>query len=55
MSKSLNILIIMTLVVVVLGVVRVVIGGPEDAWICDNGQWVKHGAPSAPMPSEACK
>ncbi len=28
---------------------------PEDAWICDNGKWVKHGMPSAPMPKELCK
>lgn len=26
----------------------------EDSWICDNGQWVKHGAPSSPMPSKPC-
>jgi len=28
---------------------------PEDDWICQNGQWVKHGQPSAPMPSDECK
>lgn len=28
--------------------------GDEDTWICENGQWVKHGAPSAPMPSKPC-
>ncbi len=27
----------------------------EDDWICDQGQWVKHGQPSAPMPSGSCK
>ncbi len=26
----------------------------EDDWICVNGEWVKHGAPSAPMPAEPC-
>lgn len=26
----------------------------EDNWICQNGQWVKHGNPSAPMPSSGC-
>lgn len=30
------------------------IRGPEDTWICDNGQWVKHGVPSAPMPEGGC-
>jgi hypothetical protein len=27
---------------------------PEDTWICQNGQWVKHGNPSAPMPKTPC-
>lgn len=27
----------------------------EDTWICDNGNWVKHGVPSAPMPTTICK
>jgi uncharacterized membrane protein len=27
----------------------------EDDWICQNGQWIKHGNPSAPMPVKACK
>lgn len=26
----------------------------EDDWICDNGQWVMHGQPDSPMPTEAC-
>ena len=26
----------------------------EDTWICQNGEWVKHGNPSAPMPTEPC-
>ena len=28
--------------------------GNEDDWICENHQWVKHGHPSASMPSEPC-
>jgi hypothetical protein len=28
--------------------------GSEDDWICDNGEWVKHGAPSALMPEGEC-
>ena len=34
--------------------IRFVIGGPEDTWICRDGQWVKHGAPSASEPTEPC-
>ncbi len=34
--------------------IRFVIGGSEDDWICVDGEWVKHGVPSAPMPEEEC-
>lgn len=30
------------------------LSGPEDAWLCQNGRWVKHGQPSAPKPTAAC-
>jgi len=36
-------------------ILRFVIGGPEDDWICVEKQWVKHGSPAAPMPEEDCK
>lgn len=26
----------------------------EDNWICQNGEWVKHGVPSAPKPTKPC-
>jgi hypothetical protein len=26
----------------------------EDAWLCVNDEWVKHGSPSAPKPFEGC-
>jgi len=26
----------------------------EDSWICDNGEWVKHGNPSASKPTTLC-
>lgn len=28
--------------------------GNEDTWICQNGEWVKHGNPSASMPETPC-
>lgn len=28
--------------------------GDEDTWLCQNGQWVKHGQPSAPQPTTQC-
>lgn len=30
------------------------LSGNEDAWMCDNGLWVKHGNPSDPMPTGLC-
>jgi hypothetical protein len=33
---------------------RFILGGPEDSWICSNGAWVKHGNPSASMPTSGC-
>jgi hypothetical protein len=35
-------------------ILRFVVGGSEDDWICVQGQWVKHGVPSAPMPTGGC-
>lgn len=26
----------------------------EDGWLCQNGQWVKHGQPSFPAPQAEC-
>ncbi|MFH0829431.1 MAG: DUF2178 domain-containing protein [Candidatus Kerfeldbacteria bacterium] len=43
---------IIVFVVIVIGGLRLL--SPEDDWICDHGQWEKHGNPSAPMPSEPC-
>jgi hypothetical protein len=31
------------------------LSGDEDIWICDNGEWVKHGNPSAPKPFAECE
>lgn len=38
-----------------LFVARFLFGGDEDTWICTNGQWVKHGNPSASMPLTGCR
>ena len=27
----------------------------EDDWICKDGQWIRHGNPRAPMPTEPCE
>jgi uncharacterized membrane protein len=43
---------LVALMVAIIGL-RVFTG--EDDWICQNGQWVMHGHPSAPAPVQSCK
>ena len=49
-----NILIILMLIAAVALFVRFGLGGPEDTWICQDGQWVKPGEASGPMQNGAC-
>jgi len=46
------IIIIFGALVVTVFSIRLLSG--EDDWICFTGEWVKHGAPSAPKPTTAC-
>ena len=43
--------------VLILGIlaVRFFLGGPEDTWLCQNGEWVKHGNPKATQPTTVCE
>jgi hypothetical protein len=45
-------LVALILIIAVLGVRF--FSGPEDIWLCQNGQWIKHGQPSAPQPTSGC-
>jgi hypothetical protein len=54
MKKKIVILGIIILVFVGLLFVRFFLGGPEDDWICNNGQWTKHGNPSVEAPTFGC-
>lgn len=53
-NKILNIFIIAIFVLAVAFFVRFGLGGPEDTWICQNGQWIKHGNPQNGIPNETC-
>ena len=44
--------IIFILILAILIVLRSL--SPEDAWICQDGRWVKHGQPAAPQPTGGC-
>lgn len=45
---------LITIAVIAIIAAILFLRGDEDTWICENGQWVKHGSPSAPMPIELC-
>jgi len=47
-------ILIFLIVLIVLGFLTLRLLSGEDNWICENGQWIKHGNPSAPVPSYAC-
>ena len=47
-------LIIIAIAVLAIGVLLVLLRGSEDLWLCQNGQWVKHGNPSAQKPTSGC-
>jgi len=53
MIKRKKIIIAIIIIIIILFVLAL-IRGSEDTWICVDGQWVKHGVPSAPMPNELC-
>ena len=55
MKKTILFIIIVILIAAaVVFYLRFVVGGDEDTWICENGQWVKHGNPSASKPTSGC-
>lgn len=39
---------------VILIIILLRILGSEDTWICQDGQWIKHGQPKGPMPTDIC-
>ena len=57
MFKTMKIWMWVALVIVVIFVIVLAIrlfSGDEDTWLCQNGQWVKHGNPSKLMPTQTC-
>ncbi|MBI4708981.1 MAG: GerMN domain-containing protein [Candidatus Portnoybacteria bacterium] len=54
MNKKLFIIIGAILLAIILIVAGLKFFTDEDTWICQDGQWVKHGNPSAQKPTEPC-
>ena len=51
-KTTLYITLALVLIILIFGILRLVT--PEDAWLCENGVWVKHGQPAAPQPTTGC-
>lgn len=48
---------ISTIIILMVGLVIVLVirfSTAEDAWLCQNGRWVKHGNPSVSTPTTTC-
>jgi putative hemolysin len=56
MTKKYVLFLVMAIVILAGAILmfRFFIGGDEDTWLCQNNQWVRHGNPSAAMPSSGC-
>jgi len=47
-------MIIFGVLIAVIFILRFVLNGGEDTWICVDGSWVKHGQPKNPAPITGC-
>jgi len=54
MEKKIIITLLGAVVIILAVVAGVRFFSGEDNWICENNQWVKHGNPTAPMPTSGC-
>ena len=53
MKKSYYLIAVVGIMIVLFGIL-LFLRGDEDTWICSNGQWIKHGNPSASKPTTEC-
>jgi len=54
-KQSLKYAVVALIISAFCAVVAVRLFSGEDNWICENGQWVKHGQPSFLAPANECK
>lgn len=55
LEKKFVYILVGVLLILLLAIAGLRFLGGEDNWLCQNGQWVKHGQPSSPMPQTQCK
>ncbi|SRR3989339_1640468 len=49
-----KILIVLLVILVLAVIVFLRFSSPEDTWLCENGEWIKHGNPSEAQPMTGC-
>ena len=49
------VVVVIVLALVAVTILRFVVGGGEDTWLCQNNTWVKHGKPNGPPPRTGCE
>ncbi len=54
MTKN-KIIVLVIALVIFLSIFTLRLFSGEDNWICQKGQWIKHGNPSASAPTTLCK
>lgn len=54
-NKKTVYIILSVLLFVILGIATLRVFSGEDNWLCENGQWIKHGQPDFPAPTVECK
>lgn len=54
-NKKIIYSIILLVVIAILMIAGLRLFSGEDDWLCQNGQWVKHGQPSFPAPTAECQ
>ena len=54
MKKIVLVIVILAIGALGFSAARFLMGGGEDTWICQNYEWVRHGNPKSPKPTEPC-
>jgi cytoskeletal protein RodZ len=53
-KKELNFFLILLCGFVIVAAFLIRFLSPEDTWVCQQGQWVKHGNPNVEQPTSKC-
>jgi len=54
-KHSVVMFILVALVIMVLFIIGLRFASAEDAWLCQDGIWVRHGQPASGSPALSCR